>query len=121
MFYFHTYSGIESMTFILSILLYYCVIIIISLIPNTTFYNAFFTNIKSIHYYFCVLGYTLLIVLADVGTKYIGLYFGLTKDTKTFADEFDMEETNEDRSKKDMKDTQDDRFLNNFCIFSLIM
>ncbi len=60
-----------------------------------------------------------MIVLADVGTKYIGLYFGLTKDTKTFADECNIEETNEDRSKKEIKDTQDDRFLQNFCIFSI--
>ena len=116
-FYFNSYTGIECLTIILSIISYYCIMIIVSLIPTTAFYMALFTNIKEINYYLGVFGFTLFVVLIDIGSKYIGLYFGLTKDSKTFANEFEMAETNEDRTKNIMKDTQDERLFDNFCIF----
>ena len=87
----------------------------LSLISDSIFFQNIVENITSGVYYLSVYGVAMFIVLIDVGTKYLSLYFGFTKSTDSFANEFELVQTLEDETKKELKNNEEERFFQNFC------
>ena len=123
MFLFNSYTGIEIIILISSMIFYFFSEYIVSKFTTSSYFNVFKINKNFPYFYFSVFLSVSTALLTDQGSKYVFKKFGFINDSKIvedlFSDDKDFElkgEKQELINQNCEDDIDDERIITNNCI-----